>query len=396
MFDVRGTRIAVVKHTYYDSGGTPDAELIRYLRGKAAAILDILHPFPDAKTLPLNTRVVEYGSDGGESSRWRAPLFRGHPVLFYIKDFVLTLYIVMKSGAIYDLYVGCDNLNAFSGLVLKLMGRVRRVAYYVIDFTPHRFENRVMNAVYQALNKLCCYHADVVWNVSERMIGGREEIGIRRDLSAQQITVPLGCDFGSIPRRDGSEVDPRNIVYFGTLRREHGPGLIIEALPRIVGEEPAVTVTFAGGGELREELERRADELGVSSHVRFTGFIESGEEIYRTLASAGLALATYPFSEGAYKSYSDPGKVKIYLACGLPVLITDVPHIAGEIGRAGAGRIVGDDPGSLADAVLDIVRDDDGYTAMRERAIELARKYDWDAIWERTFGEMAFTGRGGP
>ena len=114
-----------------------------------------------------------------------------------------------KNG--FDLYVGSDNLNSLAGIVLRSLGRVRKVAFYVIDFTPARFPGRLMNAIYQAINKICCYHADVIWNVSPAMAKGRERIGIRASLSALQITVPLGCDFKKIQMSGRGAGDPAQL-----------------------------------------------------------------------------------------------------------------------------------------------------------------------------------------
>lgn len=383
-----GKSIVSVKHTYFESAGTPEAEMVRFLKGKAASILSIRHPFPDAAQIPLNTTMVEHGPDGNVIRETTAPAVHGNALLFYLKDLILSVYYVIRSGKIYDLYVGSDNLNSLAGIVLRMLGRVRRVAFYVIDFTPARFPGRLMNAVYQAINKICCYHADAIWNVSPAMTEGRERIGIRASLSAPQITVPLGCDFRKIQMAGGGVRDPHAIVYFGALREEHGPGLILEALPAILEKIPDAQVVFAGGGELREKLENRAHELGLADRVRFTGFISSDEEVYRILSECGLALATYPPEDGTYKRYCDPGKVKIYLACGLPVLITDVPAVAREIAERGAGAIVEYDAKNLAEAVTGILLDPAEHEVMREKALALAAEYDWDAIWERTFGEM--------
>jgi len=388
MYDVSGKSVVVVKHSYFDTPGLPSVELVRFLRGRASSILFIRHPFPDAAALPLNTTIIEYASDGKISREIKAPLIRGNPLLFYIKDIVFSLYYVITSGRKYDLYVGVDNLNCLAGLLLKILGRVKTVAYYVIDFTPVRFQNKVMNSIYQAVNKASCYYADVIWNVSETMIKGRESIGIKGVRSAPQITVPLGCSFETIKRKKISNIRPHDIVYFGALRKEHGPGLIIEALPAITVKVSDAKVVFIGDGPLKNHLAARAEELNVSSHVQFKGFIESVEDVYEILTLCGLALATYPPDDSTYKFYSDPGKVKIYLACGLPVLITDVPPIAKIIHDGGAGKIVEYSPSSLTETVIGIFADSGRYSRMREEAIIMASEFDWNAIWLRTFESM--------
>ena len=96
-------------------------------------------------------------------------------------------------------------------------------------------------------------------------------------------------------------------------------------------------MVFIGGGGLRKCSKIAHIELGIADRVSFTGFVSSDEEVYRILSGCGLALATYPPDDATYKRYCDPGKVKIYLACGLPVLITNVPAVACEIAARGAG-----------------------------------------------------------
>jgi glycosyltransferase involved in cell wall biosynthesis len=383
-----GKSIVSVKHTYFESAGTPESEMVRFLKGKAASILSIRHPFPDATEIPLNTIVIEHGPDGTVIRETTAPAVHGNTLLFYLKDLILSIYYVIRSGKKYDLYVGSDNLNTLAGIILRAFGRVKKAAFYVIDFTPARFHGRVMNALYQAVNKICCYHADVIWNVSPAMIEGREKIGIHKVRSAPQITVPLGCDFRKIQMSGDCVRDPRAIVYFGALHEEHGPGLILEALPSILRKIPDARVVFVGGGSLKKTLENRVRELGLEDHVLFTGFVASDEEVYRILSCCGLGLATYPPDDTTYKRYCDPGKVKIYLACGLPVLITDVPAVAREIASRGAGKIVEYSAESLAETVTRILLNPSEQESMREKALTLAAEYDWDAIWERTFGDM--------
>ncbi|MFC1693735.1 glycosyltransferase [Candidatus Latescibacterota bacterium] len=388
MFDIKGKAYVIVKHTHFESYGTPETELVRFLKGQASSILYIRHPFPEAKKIPLNTTIVEYSPTGDIIRETKAPMIRGNNLLFYIKDVFFSVYYVLKSGRKYDVYISADNLNTLAGLILRILGRVSNVVYYVIDFTPVRFTNRLLNAIYQAINKICCYHADVIWNVSGAMIEGRERIGIRRDFSASQITVPLGCNFHGIRRKPIDKINRYDIVYFGSLCEEHGPGLILEALPGIVKHIPNARVIFVGDGVLREQMTVRAELNGIMSHVQFAGFIESDEEVYQILTSCGLALATYPPGETTYKLFSDPGKVKIYLACGLPVLITDVPPIASVIQGKGAGKIVEYETAGLTGAVCDILLDTERHKRMREESVRLAAEYDWKTVWQRTFDSM--------
>ncbi len=388
---IEGRSFAVVRHTYFESPGLPEHELVRWLgEHDAAWVRYIRHPFPDADRIPPNTTVLDYGPGGVPAGERTAPRVPGPSPVRYAADVVFTLWYVLRGGKRYDLFIGADNLNAFAGILLRMLGRVRRVVFYVIDFTPRRFENPILDAIYRWINRFAAYHADVIWNVSERMIEGREDTGISRDRSAPQITVPLGCRFGDVPRKAAVAVSPADIAYFGSLRAEHGPGLIIEALPLLADLDPPVRAHIVGDGPLRGDLEARVRALGIGDRVVFHGFAATDAEAYDILTGCGLALATYPPGGDTYKTWADPGKVKMYLAAGLPVLITDVPPIARTIADREAGLIVPYDPAGLASAIRGLAVDRAWYDRIRANAIALAAAYDWDAIWERTFAAMEF------
>jgi L-malate glycosyltransferase len=62
------------------------------------------------------------------------------------------------------------------------------------------------------------------------------------------------------------------LLTVATLTDHKGHRFLLESLPEVIQNVPDVVVALAGDGELRETLERQADELGVRSHVRFLGF----------------------------------------------------------------------------------------------------------------------------
>lgn len=388
MIDIINKRIIIVKHSYFETSGIPERELVKFLVGKTGDIIYIYHPFSDAESVPLNSVMISFDKDGKENIKKKSPDLTGNSLFFYIKDFFYTVLWILKSGKKHDLFIGVDNLNALSGLFLRMLGFVDKVIYYVMDFTPARFSNRSLNWIYQQINKICCYHSDYIWNVSETMIDGRHNIGIRKDLSAKQITVPLGNAYDEMPRKNWENISPHTLVYFGSMREEHGPGLIIEALPYLIARFKDTKVIFAGGGILLDSLKHRAVELGVSDNITFTGFVDKVEDAYEIISSSGLALATYPPSEDTYKQYCDPGKVKIYLACGAPVIITDVPAIAGEIAAKKAGSIVEYTKESLAETIEKIFDNENYHRELRDNAVSLGSEYSWEKIWNNTFKSM--------
>ena len=64
------------------------------------------------------------------------------------------------------------------------------------------------------------------------------------------------------------------IVTVSRLVYKKGLTYLLEAFPRILARHPNAVLVIAGYGDLREELERRADELGIGANVRFPGQLD--------------------------------------------------------------------------------------------------------------------------
>ena len=55
------------------------------------------------------------------------------------------------------------------------------------------------------------------------------------------------------------------------MATQKGPDLLVEAVPLVLAQRPEVKFAIVGDGYMRSDLERRVQELGVSSAVRFLG-----------------------------------------------------------------------------------------------------------------------------
>jgi glycosyltransferase involved in cell wall biosynthesis len=387
---LKDKHIAVVIHTYTPTGGHAQ-ELVQYLNERAARVVFIFHPFPNAR-MPLNSvmQTYEHGKQVGE---FKTPAPKGPAVLFYFLDIFFTLYFALRTRERIDLFIGLDNLNAFTGLLLKKLGCVKSVVFYVIDYVPQRFESRWLNDVYHWVDKICCQKADAIWNVSPAMMEARRARWNSIDGCAVNFTVPLGCPFDRIERLPIQDINRHEVVFMGSLTREQGIELVLEAWPTIRTRVPDAKLTIIGGGEQEAGLKAQARQLGIESSVRFLGFIQDDVEMERKLSRASVGVAPYREDKGSFKYYADPGKVKLYLAASLPVVITRVPPIAREIEQADAGIAIRYDCAELAQAVVALLTQDDLYARQRENAIKFAKQFSWQLIFDNAFAQTTASRR---
>ncbi|MEA3041690.1 MAG: teichuronic acid biosynthesis glycosyltransferase TuaC [Sphingomonadales bacterium] len=152
------------------------------------------------------------------------------------------------------------------------------------------------------------------------------------------------------------------IVTAGALLARKGPDLAIKALALI----PGATLIFVGDGPLRPELDLLARRLRVDDRVRFLGG-RPHDEMPRWLATADVTLLP-TVSEGLANVWVES------LACGTPVVTTDVGGAGEVIDRPEAGRLVAREPEALAAAVREILAAPPDQQAVRRAA----EKFGWD------------------
>ncbi len=387
------SHVAVAFHAYTPPGGLA-VDLLDYLRARTKRVSFIVHPFPSAR-MPLNSRlqVYEHGKLTGE---FKTPAPRGPDPLVYLLDVLFTLYLVMRGRQRIDLFIGLDNLNAFSGLVLKKLGLAKSVVFYVIDYVPQRFASRWLNAVYHWIDRFCCRHVDCIWNVSGNMMDARQAKWGSLNGCAPFLEVPLGCNYERIGRLAQSQIDAHAVAFLGTLAPEQGVHLLLEAWPAVRAGVPDATLAIIGGGAQAAELQERARRIGVESSVRFLGFVADDREVEGILAHCAVGVAPYAQERDSFKYYADPGKVKLYLAAGLPVIITRVPPIAERLDAAQAGIAINHDAAELSSAIIRLLTQPELYARYRENAICLAAQYSWTNIFDTALAATPTGARGKP
>jgi glycosyltransferase involved in cell wall biosynthesis len=359
----------IVVVTHHDTTGPSDA-LESYLSTRAASLVVVEHGFGRSVGSGTTLRVWRRGQlVRTRRIPWSA---RIPGPITWLKDFVLSL-LLGQAGGRSDHFVGIDSLNAFAGLWLRAVRRTRRVSFWTIDYAPDRFGNPLLNAVYFALDKRCVEHADETWNVSPRMAEGRE----RRRVFGRQRVVPMGA----YAREPAAAAKPHQAVHMGSLLEKQGVQVAIEALPQLLAVLPDATLLVIGDGPFRHDLEALAERRGVSNAVTFTGYIDDHAEVEQRIAESGVALATYDPEQEDFTAFADPGKIRNYLAAGVPVIATDVPWTAAWLADEGAGVLVRYRSDDVADAIQTLVDD----PAARQHAARLGREGDWACVFDAAF-----------
>ncbi len=321
--------IIIVTHKVLD---LPCDDLILYLNEKKIDnILYIEHSFDYAKDRRSS---YTWYKKGEIYKKYKTYDFRNFPSFFvYVKELFFTLLWVFRSNISWDLYIGMDGLCVDFGLILRILKNTKKVVYWAIDFVPsNRFKSEFANDIYKSINITGYKYADEVWDLSPRMIAAREKFWkLDRNIYKKHQIVLYGVWTDRIKTYSHDKCEKNTLVFMGNLMPKQGVQLVIHAIPKIISKNPNFKFKIIGGGEYKKELEDLALKLNVSKYCIFLGKIEKDKDLKEEIAKSCLAIAPYVKKLDTYTYYADPGKVKEYLACGVPVLLTDIVWHAKQI-----------------------------------------------------------------
>jgi glycosyltransferase involved in cell wall biosynthesis len=304
-------------------------------------------------------------------------------------DFILSIFWILLSPRKWDLIISLDNLNTLVGLLLRTIGKIDKVIYYTIDFTPQRFNNRFVNSFYHFLEKICVRYSDLTWNVSPRIAEGREKVcGMNPIIYNRQVVVSVGVWLERISVKKYKDIDSHTIVYAGGLAQHQGIQLVLESLPVILKKIPDVKFIIIGMGSYETELKRLTNKLKIEKYVKFVGYLEKMSDVENIMTTCGVAVAMYNKDLSKWSYYADPSKIKSYLACGLPVITTPLTYITKDLEKLKCGIVCPYNSKKLAKSIIRLISDETLYRSFRKNALIYSKEYDWNKLFSNGLKEL--------
>lgn len=364
--------------------GVPHALRDYLINKKIKKLIFIGHSLIDQVIDKKKSSIVVY--ERGNQVYKKLITQNAHGILSYVSDFFLTIYWIMKQKEKYNLFIGIDSLNCICGLLLRKVGKVDRVIFYAMDFHPSRFNSHLLNFLYRQLEVICLKNSDEIWNVSPKIAEGRERfLHIFRKKYPQKV-VNSGIWIKNVKLFPFEKIKKHQLLFLGHILKKQGLQMVLEAIPLIIKKIPDFKFIILGGGEYENDLKSLADELKVLKYIDFKGWIRDRKVIDTTMGESAAAIVVYvPDKEKIhnFSYYGDPIKIKEYLASGLPVILTDVPHNAREIERRKCGVVVNYKKEEIANAVIKILSNEQELKNYRNNALAYAKEFDWNVIFSK-------------
>lgn len=188
-----------------------------------------------------------------------------------------------------------------------------------------RFKTRLFLTVEQLLAMFCTDQVITISEEQRREICGTFKVGRREQFAV----IPLGIDFGeigswrsSLRKELGIDDKIPLIGIAGRLCEVKNHEMFLEVAAKLRALEVRAHFVIIGDGHLRETLEKRVVELGISEMVSFTGFRKDALSLYTDLDIVALTS----LNEGT------PLTLIEAMSCKVPVVATEVGGVVDLMG----------------------------------------------------------------
>ena len=278
------------------------------------------------------------------------PLYRNHPVISLRRGIHETVKAV-KQWKPDIVYSNLWNTNPFAIAAGRLFGA--KIVLEVSNSEAHQLEGKKHKAFAKFYRKSVFSLADAVIAVSEGV-----EREVRHIYKVTHIQTVYNCiDIENVIERSKAQEEVPHeylrgnlpvLVAVGRMHRQKGYAHLLEAF-KIVNETTEARLIIVGDGNLKEELHRRAESLGIDAKIAMVGETEP----YTYMRHSDIFVLSSLW-EGL------PLVLLEAISLGMPVVSTDCDYGPGEvIENEKSGLLVPvADPPKLASAILRLIEDE--------------------------------------
>ena len=209
------------------------------------------------------------------------------------------------------------------------------------------------------LERAVCRHSAAVIVLGEQV---KRVMVEEKGVPTERMTVIYpGIDLGEYDRPgepasiDGIGPEHKVVMYVGSIvHPNQGVPLLVESLPRVFEAVPEARCVLVGGpaeaGEAyRAGLGRFGDRL----------IVLTGQSPDRVVALTRRADVLVHSRLACRENYSVQSKIAVYLAAARPIVATDFADYAQILGPTGAGRLTAESPASIAEGIIEVLKDPD-------------------------------------
>lgn len=364
----------------YATYGFQDLLYEYLLKQKIQLLTKINLPLPE---LPLLQHIEVTNVYQGKEEKTKTISSVVQPsTISYLFQAIQYLLIVLASGKSYDYVIAQNSFLAFISIILRVLGKYRHVIYYSHGLDRLRFRHALLNRLYQFLDTFSASHSEYNWCLSKNMIAIRKKHGIP---SGNIFWVPASISISSLHRENNNT--SHKIIFLGVLNDKNGVGILPDIVKEIQKKIPDVTLDIMGEGNMKNEIIDKVKNLKLEKNIHMLGNL-TFKQFKDLLTYYRVGIVTYKYSTQNLIPTSDSMKMRVYIAAGLPVVITKGFLFSREIEEYQLGFSVNYDVKAFANKLIQILSNDRLSQKFRTNALAYSRELDITKIYNKTFHDI--------
>ncbi len=302
----------------------------------------------------------------------RMRLLFGKGALFYA-EYNMRLFLFLFFAR-FKLVVAND-LDTLLASFTAARIRGKEVVYDSHEFfteVPELAERPRVRSVWLAIERRIFPRLRHIITVNDSIANAYAERYVTRPAVVRNIPMPRELDTLSTREELGLPADRFILILQGSgINVQRGGEEAVEAMREL----PGCLLLLIGGGDAWSVLERMVKEHGLQDRVRLLGRMPY-ERMMQYTRNADLGLSLDKDTNLNYR-FSLPNKLFDYFRASIPVLVSDLPEVAGIVRKYDAGVVIGRvEPSVIVAEVRALQADGARREALRQNAIFAAASLD--------------------
>jgi len=251
----------------------------------------------------------------------------------------------------------------------------------IYDDHDRRFlfcENFIMRLLVKFAEETCILKANVVTAAGPTLFKSSKEIRNGRSV----VLIPNPVDLKEFDQfRDFDK--KYDLVYIGVIEPWSGLHHVIESLNIAIEYKPDIKLTIVGpitNKAYFNRLIRLVKIHNLNKNVIFLGK-KSYKEVIRIVKSSKVGVAVFSPVESV--KYAFPHKLLDYMASQIPIITSSIGDSAQLVKKANCGVIVDPNPQSIANAILDILSDEESQRNYGLNGYNYVSRYNIDEVSQK-------------
>ncbi len=189
---------------------------------------------------------------------------------------------------------------------------------------------------------------------------------------------PLGQE--TCRKELGLDLEIPYICFVGNLAPWQGVEYLVKAAPSILSRSPECRFLIVGDGVMKNNLLKLCRELGVEDRFIFTGVI-AYDRVPLYINASDTCTAPFIFARNAKIGLS-PLKLYEYMACGKPVVASDISGVSDVLEASEGGiPVLPENPDALAEGILKLLENPDLRTKLGSKGLSyVTENYSWYSV----------------